>query len=264
MLIGRRTTFALFGASLLAPATALARAQDPDALWAAIKKRGTLKIGTEGTYPPFSFETESQKLTGYDVDFARALCKEISLKPDFMLMPWDSILASLETQRIDVGINQATITAARKKKYAFSIPYTVSGIQIIVRKGTQGIDGPQSLSGKRVGVGLGTNYEEWLKSHVPGAQVVTYAGGSPPMLQDLRVGRIEAAIQDRLMIAYTIKHSGAPFVRAGEPFAKQESAVVMAKDNSVLLAHINAGIKKLEADGTLKAISDKWFGIDVS
>ncbi|HEX7390543.1 MAG TPA: transporter substrate-binding domain-containing protein [Acidiphilium sp.] len=263
MMIGRRSTFALLGAGLLAPSVSFADSGSAEALWAAIKKRGTLRIGMEGTYPPFDFETSAGKLTGYDADFARALCKQLDLKPDFVLIPWDGLLASLETGRIDVVINQVTITPAREKQYAFSTPYTISGIQIIVRKGTKGIDGPASLAGKRVGVNLGSNYESWLKKNVPAAKVVTYQD-DPTMLQDLKVGRIAAVVNDRLMLTYAIKNASWPFVPAGKPFAKQEMAVAMAKDNTALLGKVNAGIKTLMTDGKLKAISDHWFGTNVS
>lgn len=263
MTIGRRSTLALLGAGLIVPATGLAGTTRADALWAKIKKRGTLRIGMEGTYPPFDYETSAGKLTGYDADFARALCKTLGVKPDFVLIPWDGLLASLETGRIDAVVNQVTITKARQQKYAFSLPYTISGMQIIVRKGTTGITGPATLAGKRVGVNLGTNYESWLKQNVPTAKIVTYQD-DPTMLQDLRVGRIAAVINDRLMLSYAIKHANWPFIPAGKPFAKQEMGVAMEKDNTVLLGKIDHAIRHLEADGTLKRISDRWFGTNVS
>ncbi|VFS00351.1 cystine transporter subunit [Salmonella enterica subsp. enterica serovar Typhimurium] len=75
--------------------------------------------------------------------------------------------ASLDAKRIDVVINQVTISDVRKKKYDFSTPYTVSGIQALVKKGNEGtIKTAADLQGKKVGVGLGTNYEEWLRQHV--------------------------------------------------------------------------------------------------
>ncbi len=263
MTIGRRLTFVLLGAGLVAPAMGVADAAEAGALWAKIRKRGTLRIGMEGTYPPFNYETSAGKLTGYDVDFARALCKDLSVKPDFVLIPWDGLLASLETGRIDAVVNQVTITKAREQKYAFSLPYTISGMQIIVRKGTKGITGPETLAGKRVGVNLGTNYESWLKHNVPTAKIVTYQD-DPTMLQDLRVGRIAAVINDRLMLTYTIKRANWPFIPAGKPFAKQEMGVALQKGDTVLLRKIDGAIRHLEADGTLERISDRWFGTNVS
>ncbi|SQI42414.1 Sulfate starvation-induced protein 7 [Serratia plymuthica] len=134
-----------------------------DNLLQQVKQRGTLIVGLEGTYPPFSFQGEDGKLAGFEVDFANALAQHIGVKAKLNPTKWDGMLASLESKRIDVVINQVTISDERKKKYDFSTPYTVSGIQALVKKGNEGtIAKPEDLKGKKVGVGLGTNYEQWL------------------------------------------------------------------------------------------------------
>lgn len=253
----------LAGAAGMEPAWAAQSDGQSGGLWAKIKSRDTLRIGMEGTYPPFDYQNEAGKLVGYDVDFAKALCQRLGVKPDFVLTKWDGMLASLDSGRLDVAINQVTITPAREQKYAFSIPYTISGMQIIVRKGTTGINGPQDLKGKRVGVNLGTNYEEWLKKNVPGATIVTYQD-DPTMFQDLRFGRIKAVVNDRLMLSYALKHASWPFVAAGKPFSTQKMGVAMPKGHPVLLAKIDDAIKAMKADGTLKKISETWFGTDVT
>ncbi|HEX7389671.1 MAG TPA: transporter substrate-binding domain-containing protein [Acidiphilium sp.] len=263
MMIGRRSVFALLGVGLIAPAVGFAASDDAASLWAAIEKRGTLKIGMEGTFPPFNFETSAGKLTGYEVDFARDLCKQIGLKPDFVLMPWDDLLASLATGRVDVVINQVTVTPAREQEYAFSIPYTYSGLRVTIRKGTKGIDGPESLAGKRVGVVLGSNVEAWVRKNIPAAKVVTYQD-QPTMLQDLKVGRVAAVVNYGVMIAYANKTMDSPFALVGKPFDDQHMAVAMTKGNTVLLGRIDAGIRTLKADGALKAASERWFGMDIS
>ncbi|EAZ6950261.1 excinuclease ABC subunit UvrC [Salmonella enterica] len=95
-------------------------------------------VGLEGTYPPFSFQGEDGKLTGFEVDFAEALAKHLGVKASLKPTKWDGILASLDAKRIDVVINQVTISDVRKKKYDFSTPYTVSGVQALVKKGNEG------------------------------------------------------------------------------------------------------------------------------
>jgi cystine transport system substrate-binding protein len=123
----------------------------------------TLRIGLEGTYPPFNFQDKDGQLAGFEVDFAKALAAQMKVKAEFHPSPFAGLLGALESRRIDVVINQITITPERAAKYDFSRPYTVSGIQIIVRKGQTGIAAPADLAGKKVGVGLGTNYESWLR-----------------------------------------------------------------------------------------------------
>ena len=97
-----------------------------------VKERGTLRVGLEGTYPPFSYQGDDGKLTGFEVDFANELAKHLGVKADLKPTKWDGMLASLDSKRIDVVINQVTISDQRKQKYDFSTPYTVSGIQALV------------------------------------------------------------------------------------------------------------------------------------
>ncbi|MFC7397652.1 cystine ABC transporter substrate-binding protein [Chelatococcus sp. GCM10030263] len=229
-----------------------------------IKSRGTLLVGLEGTYRPFGYQDESGKLVGFEVDFANALAKELGVKADFQPTKWDGILAALESGRIDVVINQVTITDERKKKYDFSAPYTVSGIQIIVRKGDETkISKPDDLAGKAVGVGLGTNYEQWLKENQPKADIRTYDDDATK-IQDLYNGRIDAVLNDRLVAADLVKESNGRIVGTGEPFAKQEAGIPMRKGNPKLLAAVNGAIDKLRQDGTLPKLSQQWFGTDVT
>ena len=169
-----------------------------------IKSRGTIQIGLEGTYPPFNFVDEKGKLTGFEVDFAEAVAAKLGVKPNFQPGKWDGLLAALDVKRIDAVINQVTITPEREQKYAFSQPYTVSGIQIIVGSGTSNIAKPAHLAGKRVGVVLGTSYEKWLRENVPTADIRTYDDDATRN-QDLLVGRIDAILNDRLIVSNLLK-----------------------------------------------------------
>lgn len=80
-----------------------------------VKERGTLRVGLEGTYPPFSYQGDDGKLTGFEVDFANELAKHLGVKADLKPTKWDGMLASLDSKRIDVVINQVTISDQRKQ-----------------------------------------------------------------------------------------------------------------------------------------------------
>ena len=229
-----------------------------------IKDAGTISVGLEGTYPPFSFQDESGKLTGFEVEFSEALAKQLGVKVKFQPTKWDGILASLESKRLDVVINQVTISDERKKKYDFSEPYTVSGIQALTQKKDAGkFEQPAELAGKKVGVGLGSNYEQWLRENVPQAIIKTY-DDDPTKYQDLRIGRIDAILVDRLAALELIKKTKDTLVVSGPPFSRQEAGVTLRKGEPELLAAINQAIDQLRADGTLAALSKKWFDADVT
>jgi cystine transport system substrate-binding protein len=229
---------------------------------ARIEASKTLRIGLEGTYPPFNFQGADGQLTGFDVDFAKALAAQMKVKPQFVATPFAGLLGALESGRSDVVINQITITPEREAKYDFSKPYTVSGALIIVPKGkAAGIAGPDDLAGKKVGVGLGTHYEQWLRQNQPKAIVRTY-DDDPTKYQDLRAGRIDAVLNDRLVAADFLK-SAPDLVAAGPPFAQQSQGVVMKRDPALKVL-VDQAIDAMRADGQLAAISHKWFAQDVT
>jgi cystine transport system substrate-binding protein len=228
-----------------------------------IKARGTIRIGLEGTYPPFNYVDEKGVLVGFEVDIANAIAGKLGVKAEFQPGKWDGLLAALDVKRIDAVINQVTVTSEREQKYAFSQPYTVSGIQILTRSDTKDIAKPADLAGKKVGAGLGTAYEKWLRANVPTADVRTYDDDATRS-QDLLVGRIDAALNDRLIVPALVKQYAGKLVAAGEPFSTQKQAVALRKDAPDLTKAVDDALSALRAEGTLKQISEKWFQADVT
>lgn len=258
-----RRTF-LFSALSLALGTGLAGQALAGEQLQKIKDSGTLSVGLEGTYPPFSFVDADGKLTGFEVELSEALAKELGVKAKIQQTKWDGILAALESKRLDVVVNQVTISEERKKKYDFSKPYTVSGIQALTKKAdADKVKSAQDLSGKKVGLGLGTNYEQWLKENVPTAIIKTY-DDDPTKYQDLRVGRIDAILVDRLAALELVAKTKDTLAVAGEPFSRQEAGIALRKGEPELLEAIDKALDKLRADGTLAKLSQKYFGADVT
>lgn len=259
---GRLALMGVMAIALVAGVNVNAMAQEN--LLNKIKERGTLLVGLEGTYPPFSFQDDGGKLAGFEVEFAEELSKRLGVKASLKPTKWDGMLASLDSKRIDVVINQVTISDERKKKYDFSTPYTVSGIQALVKKeNADSVKSADDLKGKKVGVGLGTNYEEWLRANVQGVDIRTY-DDDPTKYQDLRVGRIDVILVDRLAALDLVTKTKDTLAVAGEAFSRQEAGVAVRKGNDDLVKAIDAAIAELQNDGTLGKISEKWFGADVT
>ena len=261
--IRRQLVMGTMALALVGGVTLQAQAADENLL-TQVKERGSLRVGLEGTYPPFSFQDENGKLAGFEVDFANALAQHLGVKASLKPTKWDGMLASLDSKRIDVVINQVTISDDRKKKYDFSTPYTISGIQALTKKANAAsITRPEDLSGKKVGVGLGSNYEQWLRENVKGVDIRTY-DDDPTKYQDLRVGRTDAILVDRLAALDLVKKTGDTLAAAGPAFSRQESGVALRKGNAQLLDAINKAIAEMQKDGTMAKISNKWFGTDVT
>jgi L-cystine transport system substrate-binding protein len=228
-----------------------------------VKQRGTLRIGLEGTFPPFNSKAANGELVGYDVDIAKAVAAKLGVKPEFVTTEWSGIIAGLQAGKFDVIVNQVGVTDARKQTLDFSPAYTYSAAQLIQRKDdTRQFGSLEDLKGKKLGVGLGTNYMDMAKS-VPGIDVVTYPG-APEYLRDLAAGRIDAALNDRLMLAYLLKNSQLPLRTGATVGAGNPSAIPFKKGNPKFAKAIDDAMTQLEADGTFSKISDKWFGIDVT
>ncbi len=260
-LLPRRRLVALaaivFGAAMAVPAAAAD-------LLATAKSRGTLKIAMEGTYPPFNFKDQKTgQLAGYDADVARLVASRLGLKPEFVTTEWSAILAGLGAGRFDVIISQVGITPKRELAFDFSIPYTYSSPQLIVRKNDTGrYASLADLKGKKLGVGQGSVFEQQAKA-VPGIDVKSYPA-APENLQDLATGRVDAALNDSLMVAYLLKNSNLPIQAGARVGAIERTGIAFQKGSPQFKAALNKVLADAGADGSLRAISVKWFGSDVS
>ena len=247
-------------AAILATAALTAHAAD---LLDEVKSRGTLRIGMEGTYPPFNYKNDKGELDGFDVDIAKALATKLGVKPEFTTTEWSGILAGLQAGKFDVIVNQVAATDKRRETFDFSEPYVISYPQLIIRTNeTRKLDTPADLKGKKIGVGQGSNYADLAKS-IEGAEVRTYPG-APEYLQDLATGRIDVAINDSLLIPYLREKTKLP-VKAGAPIGKPESnAIPFRKGNPKFKQAIDKALDDMKVDGTYAKISTRWFERDVS
>lgn len=256
-----RTVASFLAAFLLAGASVAAHATD---LLGTVKARGTLKVALEGTYPPFNFkDPKTGELTGFEVEVAKLLAAKLGLKPEFTTTEWSGILAGLGAGKYDVIINQVGITDERQKAFDFSDPYTLSSAQLIVRKDEKRqFNSLEDLKGKKLGLGQGTNFEQKAKS-VPGIDVRTYPG-APEYLADLASGRLDAALNDSLLVGYLLKSSNLP-LKGGAPVGSIDKiGIPFQKGNPEFKAALNKALADIKKDGSFKQVSVKWFGIDVS
>lgn len=257
---------ACFGLALVAALTSLlpaAPALAADLLTDA-RARGTLRIAMEGTYPPFNFkDPKTGLLSGYDVDVARLVAGKLGLKPEFVTTEWAAILAGLAAGKYDVIVSQVGMTPRREQAFDFSRPYTYSFPQLVVRKNERANYGSLAdLKGRKVGVGQGSVFEQQVKA-VPGIEVKSYPA-APENLQDLAFGRIDAALNDSLMVAYLLKHSPLPIKAGARVGAPERMGIPFRKGSPQFKAAVDKILLDATADGTLKALSLKWFGTDAS
>lgn len=226
-----------------------------------------IKIGTSGGYPPFTFMNSENKLDGFEIDVWNELGKRIGYEIEFQTAEFSGLFGMLDTGRINTIANQITITEARKEKYLFPTPYVFSGAQLIVKNGNDSIKGLEDLKGKKIGVSLGSNYEELIRTYDVNKEieVITYEDfiGS---LQDVAIGRIDAVMNDKLAAIINIQKSGLDLQLGGEPVRPLENSFPFAnnEENAALIELINEAIVEMREDGTLNEISNKWFSVDIT
>ncbi len=227
-----------------------------------IKAAGVIKIGTEGTYAPFTFHDAANKLVGFDVEIGEAVAKKIGVKAEFVEGKWDGLIAGLDVKRYDAVINQVGITEARKQKYAFSEPYIASKAVLIVSEKNSEIKSFEDLKGKKSAQSLTSNFGKLAEA--AGAELVG-TDGFDQSIQLVLTGRAEATVNDSLsFLDFKKKQPQAPVKIVAEKADADYSGIIVRKGDDDLVAAINKAIADIKADGTYKTISDKYFGADVS
>lgn len=223
-----------------------------------------VKVGMSGRYFPFTF-VKLDELQGYEIDVWNEIGKRADFDVEFVTSNFSGLFGMLEAGHIDTISNQITITDARKAKYAFSQPYVVDGAQVVVRKGREDINGIDDLKGKKVAVNLGSNFEQLLRNYDKANEIniITYDSGFE---QDVALGRTDAFVMDRVSSAQLIQKSGLPLQLAGEPFETIENAMpfLNTPEKLAIKTKVDKALTEMKADGTLSAISQKWFNADIT
>ncbi|WP_205761491.1 amino acid ABC transporter substrate-binding protein [Arthrobacter mobilis] len=228
-----------------------------------VRDAGVLRVGTEGTYRPFSYhEDGAGGLTGYDVEVVTAVTDKLGVESQFEETQWDAIFAGLEAGRFDVIANQVTINDERKAKYEFSDPYTVSRGVIVTRADNTDIASFADLKGKTTAQSLTSNWYQLAKDS--GARVEAVEGWAQSVSL-LEQGRVDATINDKLTyLDYQATNRNADIKIASETEETSEAALAFRKGSTDLVEAVNQALDELRADGTLARISKKYFGEDVS
>jgi cystine transport system substrate-binding protein len=230
---------------------------------AAVQEAGTLIIGTEGTYRPFSYhEGGSGDITGYDVEVIKAVAGKLGVTAKFEETQWDGIFAGLDSGRFDVIANQVSITPERKLKYNFSAPYTFSTGVIVVKSDNTSITSFASLAGKITAQSLTSNW--YTLAQDSGANIESVEGWAQSVAL-VEQGRVDATVNDKLTFLDFKKTNGAAGLKiAAETTDKSESAFAFKKGSTTLSEAVDVALEELRADGTLSSLSNKYFGEDVS
>ena len=231
---------------------------------AAIQASGKLIVALEGAWQPWSYHDESDTLVGYDVEVSRAIAEKLGVEPEYVESDWDSLFAGLDAGRFDMVCNGVEVTNERALTYDFTTPYGYIHTALAVRKDNDEIKTFEDLKGKTTANSLASTYMELAESYGATVQGIDTLEET---IQLLAAGRIDATLNaDVSFYDYLNVHPDADFKIVAQTEDASHVAIPLRKgDNSAtLLEAVNNAIDELRADGTLKELSEKYFGQDIS
>ncbi|EKY3193067.1 arginine ABC transporter substrate-binding protein ArtI [Cronobacter turicensis] len=220
----------------------------------------TIRFATEASYPPFESMDAGNKIVGFDVDLANALCKEIDATCTFTNQAFDSLIPALKFKRVDAVMAGMDITPERQKQVLFTTPYYDNSALFV---GLQGKNSSiEQLKDKRVGVQNGTTHQKYITDKHPEITTVPYDSYQTARL-DLQNGRIDAVFGDTAVVTEWLK-TNPKLAAVGDKVTDKDYfgtglGIAVRQGNTELQQKFNTALEKVKKDGTYKAIYDKWF-----
>lgn len=220
----------------------------------------TIRFASSATYPPFESLDANNQIVGFDIDLAKALCKQMQADCTFTNQAFDSLIAALKFKKYDAVISGMDITPERSKQVTFTQPYYANSAIVIAQKGKFAT--LADLKGKKLGMENGTTHQKYMQDKHPEINTVSYDSYQNAVLE-LKNGRIDGVFGDTAVVNEWLKNNP-ELAAVGEHVTDAQYfgtglGIAVRPDNQALLAKLNAALDAIKADGTYKAINDKWF-----
>jgi len=273
-LLGILATIMLAGCSSAKPAESTSASADASAVeskadkttTAASENKTTFTVGFDQDFPPMGFVGDDGEFTGFDLELAAEAAKRMGKEIKYQPISWDAKDMELTSGNIDCIWNGFSIQG-REDKYTWSKPY-MKNDQVFVVKSDSSIDSIEDLAGKTVEVQTDSSAEAALKENTELANtfgklqtVADYNTG----FMDLEMGGVDAIAMDSVVANYQItKRGGNGFTVLDTPLSSEEYGIGFKLGNETLRNEVQKALEDMKADGTMKAISEKWFGKDVT
>jgi lysine-arginine-ornithine-binding protein len=234
---------------------------------AAAVQEQSLRIAVEGAYPPFNQVDKKGKLSGFDVDIAKALCQALAAKCEFVKQRWDRIIPDLVDGKYDLVVSSMSITAERRQKIDFTNPYYQTPAKFVAKKNAELAATLDALKGRKIGVQKATTHEQYLVRQLgSSAEIVRYQ--TLPLAQaDLTAGKVDVVFGDALALSEgflkTAKGKAFAFVGPDLVFGSG-IGIGVRKGQADLVNGLNRALEQIRADGTYDKIASRYFSFSLN
>ncbi len=227
----------------------------------------TLRIATEGAYPPFNFVDASGELQGFDVDIAKALCAAMEADCEITAQAWDGIIPGLNAGRYDAIVASMSITPERQEAVNFTEPYYQAGAVLVGPVESDIMPEPEALAGKLIGVQRASTYANLIEQRFPDAEARLYDTVENHNL-DLTAGRLDGVIAQRIFMSNWLADEGEGYEMKGEAMLDPDilglgAGIAVRKEDTELLERLDAALTQIMDDGTYDEINDRYFTVSL-
>lgn len=221
----------------------------------------TLKAVTDPSFVPFEMmDPASGEMIGFDMDILAEVAKRAGFEYDLKTMDFNGIIPALQTGNVDVALAGITITEAREKIVDFSDPYYDSGLRILVRANNNQVKTIKDLDGLKIGTKIGSTSYDFLVSQLDNDDTITPYPGSADMYMALMSGAVDAVFYDAPNVGYFSSTKGQGRTKTVGPLYEGQQYGIALVEGSPWVGKVNEALAEIKADGTYKAIYEKWFG----
>lgn len=228
---------------------------------AAIIKMGKIRVAVDTTYPPMEFESNSGQIIGLDIDLARELAKILNVQIEFIIMPWDGILAGLKSNRYDIIMSAMNITDERKQQVNF-IPYMLMGQVFVVKKEGKQIQNEKELSGKVIAVQADTTsftaVENFKNSGIAIKEIKAFKAATDTF-SALKSNQAEVIVIDQAVGLYYSSLDQKSFSISGEAIKPEAIGIAVKKTDTLLLKELTNAVKIIKENGTFSRLYKQWL-----
>ena len=233
---------------------------------ARLQERGTFVLGLDASFPPMGFRDETDTIVGYDIDLGKEVAKRLGVEFKAQPIKWDAKDAELNSGAIDCIWNGFSINDERLAAFSFTEPY-LNNAQVLVTRKADKITSLAEMAGKKVGIQAGSSAQDAINSKPDFAEslgeIVKFEENITA-LNDLDMGGVDGVVMDSVVASYFISQSGKPLELMPEALTSEAYGIAFRKSEPELRDAAWKALQEMAADGTVEAISNKWFGKNIS